>query len=56
MSLESPPTAIFSANYGIAVGALSWLKENGRHVPDDMGKVGTDRGRCGIAPVAQILD
>lgn len=36
MTSDNPPTAIFSANYGMAIGALSWLKENGRHVPDDV--------------------
>ncbi|NEK55904.1 substrate-binding domain-containing protein, partial [Rhizobium leguminosarum] len=59
MSLETPPTAIFSANYGMAVGALSWLKENGRHVPEDISLASFDDVaifrlyEAGITAVAQ---
>lgn len=59
MSLENPPTAIFSANYGMAVGGLSWLKENGRHVPEDISLASFDDVaifrlyEAGITAVAQ---
>ena len=59
MSVETPPTAIFSANYGMAVGALSWLKENGRHVPEDVSLASFDDVavfrlyEAGITAVAQ---
>ena len=29
LSLEHPPTAVFSCNYNMAVGALALLKEHG---------------------------
>jgi LacI family transcriptional regulator len=61
MSLERPPTALFCANYGMAVGALSWMKENGLRVPDDVSLASFDDVpifrlyEAGITAVAQPL-
>ena len=66
MTSGNPPTALFSANYGMAIGALSWLKENGRRVPDDVSLASFDdvpvfrlyeAGITAVAqPVATIAD
>lgn len=59
MALENRPTALFCANYGMAIGAMSWLKENGLHVPDDISLVSYDDVpvfrlyEAGITAVAQ---
>ena len=42
LDLESRPTAIFAANDSMAIGALSALRENHVHVPDDMAVAGFD--------------
>ena len=61
MALESRPTALFCANYGMAIGAMSWLKENGLHVPDDISLVSYDDVpvfrlyEAGITAVAQPI-
>ena len=39
MSLERPPTAVFSCNYNMTVGALRLLQEHGLSVPDDLSLV-----------------
>jgi LacI family transcriptional regulator len=44
-------TAIFAANDSMAVGALSALREAGRHVPDEVAVVGFDD-----IPIAQYLN
>ena len=36
MSQTTPPTAVFVANYRMAIGALAWIKERGLSVPDDL--------------------
>ena len=61
MELPRPPTAIFASNYGMAVGALGWLKDNGRRVPDDLSLVSFDDvalfrlHEAGITAVSQPL-
>jgi LacI family transcriptional regulator len=61
MALERRPTALFCANYGMAIGAMSWLKENGLHVPDDISLVSYDDVpvfrlyESGITAVAQPI-
>jgi len=42
LDLASRPTAIFAANDSMAIGALSALRENHLHVPDDMAVAGFD--------------
>jgi LacI family transcriptional regulator len=42
LSLERPPTAVFSCNYNMTVGALQLLKEQRRKVPDDISIVSFD--------------
>ena len=39
LSLERPPTAVYSCNYNMTVGALRLLKEHGLSVPDDLSLV-----------------
>ncbi len=61
MELPRPPTAIFASNYGMAIGALGWLKDNGRRVPDDLSLVSFDDvalfrlHEAGITAVSQPL-
>jgi LacI family transcriptional regulator len=61
MALETPPTALYCVNYGMAIGAMSWLKENGIRVPDDISLVSFDDVpvfrlyEAGITAVAQPL-
>jgi LacI family transcriptional regulator len=61
MQTDEPPTAIFSSNYGMAIGALGWLKEQGLKVPDDLSLVSFDDvalfrlHEAGITAVAQPL-
>lgn len=61
MGLPEPPTALFAANYQIAIGALTWLKEQGRRVPDDLSLVCFDDvalfrlHEAGITAVAQPM-
>jgi LacI family transcriptional regulator len=60
-ALSEPPTAIFASNYQIAVGALTWLKEQGLRVPDDLSLVSFDDvalfrlHEAGITAIAQPL-
>ncbi len=42
MSLPNPPTAIFSFNDGMAVGAIHAILKSGRRVPEDVSVVGFD--------------
>lgn len=42
MQLPKPPTAIFAANYGMAIGVLMWMKNKGLHLPDDLSLVSFD--------------
>jgi LacI family transcriptional regulator len=61
MSLPTPPTALFASNYQIAVGALTWLKEQGLKVPDDLSLVSFDDvaafrlHEAGITAIAQPI-
>jgi LacI family transcriptional regulator len=62
LSLERPPTAIFSCNYNMAVGALALLKEYGRRIPDDISIASFDDvplfrlHDVGITAVAQPIE
>ncbi len=38
----SAPTAVFSANYYMTIGALTWIHENGLRIPDDISLVSFD--------------
>ena len=42
MELDEPPTAVFSANYNMTVGALRWLRESKINVPGDLSLVTFD--------------
>lgn len=42
MAQETPPTAVFSANYNMTIGALRWLREHGLEVPRDLSLVSFD--------------
>lgn len=42
MSLDEPPTAIFSANYQMTIGILEWMREHGLRVPADLAVVSFD--------------
>lgn len=42
MSGTRPPTAVFTANDSLAIGALRWCHKNGRRVPDDVAIIGFD--------------
>jgi LacI family transcriptional regulator len=42
LELDEPPTAIFSANYPMTVGALKCLKDNNRKVPGEISLVSFD--------------
>ena len=42
MQLPKPPTAIFAANYGMAIGVLMWMKNNGLHLPTDLSLISFD--------------
>lgn len=59
LSLEQPPTAIFSCNYNMTLGALTLLKEHGQRVPEDISIVSFDDiplfrlHEVGITAVAQ---
>jgi LacI family transcriptional regulator len=59
LSLERPPTAVFSCNYNMTVGGLRLLKEHGLKVPDDLSLVSFDDvplfslHEAGITAVAQ---
>jgi LacI family transcriptional regulator len=42
MALPEPPTAVFSANYNMTLGALTWARENAVSIPDDLSLVSFD--------------
>ena len=42
MALPQPPTAVFSANYNMTLGALTWARENGVVFPNDLSFVTID--------------
>lgn len=42
LALSEPPTAIFSANYNMTMGALRWLREHDVEVPRDLSLVSFD--------------
>ncbi|QQA44338.1 LacI family DNA-binding transcriptional regulator [Pelagovum pacificum] len=42
MALETPPTAVYSANYSMSFGALEWCRDNGVRLPDDLSWVSFD--------------
>ena len=66
MALDQPPTAVFTSSYPMGIGALGWLREQGKRVPDDLSLLSFDdvplfrlheAGITAIAqPVAKIAD
>lgn len=42
LSLEDPPTAIFSANYNMTIGMLAWMREHGLRTPRDVSLISFD--------------
>ena len=62
LSLEHPPTAVFSSNYNMAVGVLALLKEYRHRIPDDISLVSFDDvplfslHDTGVTAVAQPID
>lgn len=44
MSLQSPPTAVFTSNYDITIGLTTAARERGYHIPEDLDIVGFDCG------------
>ena len=62
LSLEVPPTAVFSSNYNMTFGALALLKEHGWQVPQDISVVSFDDvplfrlHPVGITAIAQPLE
>ena len=42
MHLNPPPTALFSMNDAMALGAISYLQSNGYRIPEDLSVVGFD--------------
>jgi len=42
LALSNPPTAILCANDSMAIGATKVIREQGRHVPEDMSIIGFD--------------
>jgi LacI family transcriptional regulator len=61
MALDDPPTAVFGASYPMTIGALGWLREQGRRVPDDLSLLSFDDvplfrlHEAGITAIAQPL-
>lgn len=62
LNLAEPPTAVFSANYNMTMGALRWLREHGVSVPADLSLVSFDDvpawsiHPAGITAVGQSID
>jgi LacI family transcriptional regulator len=62
LDLPKPPTAVFSANYNMTMGALRWLREHGVDVPRDLSLVSFDDvpafsvHPAGITAVGQPFD
>lgn len=62
LSLPEPPTAVFSANYNMSMGALRWLREHDVSVPADLSLVSFDDvpawsiHPAGITAVGQSID
>jgi LacI family transcriptional regulator len=42
MNIKQPPTAVFSHNDSLAMGALRWCHKHGRRVPEDISIMGYD--------------
>ena len=62
MALPEPPTAVFSANYNMSIGALRWLREHNVSIPTDISFVSFDDVPAfsvhvpGITAVGQPVD
>lgn len=62
LALEPPPTAVFSANYNMTIGALRWLREHDLDVPKDLSLISFDDvpafsvHRAGITAVGQSIE
>lgn len=61
-ALEDGPTAVFSANYNMTIGALSWCHENAVRIPADVSIVSFDDvpafrlHQPGITAIAQPIE
>ncbi len=61
-ALEDPPTALFSANYNMTIGALAWCHENAVRIPEDVSIVSFDDvpafrlHQPGITAIAQPIE
>lgn len=61
MALPAPPTAVFTSNYGMAVGVMRWMRDQRLHIPDDLSLVSFDDvelfrlHEAGITAIAQPL-
>ena len=58
ISMQVPPDAIFAGNDPMAMGAMQSIKENGLHIPQDMGLVGFSNWSYGtlIEPSLTTVD
>ena len=62
LSHERPPTAVYSCNYNMTVGALALFREHGLRVPDDISIISFDDvplfklHEVGVTAVAQPID
>ncbi|MEW6354797.1 MAG: LacI family DNA-binding transcriptional regulator [Planctomycetota bacterium] len=57
LNLDSPPTALFCLSDEVAIGAMAYVRESGRRVPEDVAVVGFDDiqvGRYAATPLTTV--